>query len=695
MSLHKQLVQIAIIAVCGAVTMFLLAWWLDGFTVSSIGSAILMTGALLLVQSIYWWVFINFFTWLPVWLYPIVSFLLSGLSVYIAGEFVPGITVDSIWTGLWISFWFTAVSAVVGAALSLDMDSKFDRNVTRKLVERRGKPVETDVPGFIFLEIDGLSEKLFRKALAEGYMPTLKSWIDRGTHTITGWETDFSAQTGSMQPGILLGNNEGIPAYRWWDRSQGKMVMSGDPRDLVSLEGQLSRGNGLLSDGGASRGNMYSGDATESLMTYSTMMQRSRQRSPGFYAYLISPFVIGRLLTRYFMDVFREWWEASAQRRRQDKYRVSARNIPYAFFRALLGPLLQDLITYTVISDMVRGVPAVYALYPAYDDVAHFAGMQTEDAFKVLTETDHYFSRVEKALEFAPRPYHLIVLSDHGQSEGPTFEAAHGMDLKKLVETLVSGEQVFGAMDTNEMWDNVNGFLTESVNADSRTAKVLRSALRSKTREDGTVNVGPEEKSDEQKQAQESNIIVMGSGSTGLINFRNAPQRMTYEQIQASYPDLILGLVSHPGIGWVLVRSSENGDMVIGRKGIYFLDKDEFEGENPLADYSPNAPRLLKRETSFEHCPDLLVNTKYDPVTEELCGFENQASHHGGLGGPQNHAFILHPVELKAPDEPIVGAQEVHRTLHGWRNDSVGGTLTPARTLVTDAPVETPTVGVQ
>lgn len=673
MELRKQIIQIAIIAFSGVVTLFLLAWWLPGLTVNSIGAALLMTGALILVQSVYWWVFINFFTWLPVWLYPIVSFVLTGFAVYYAGEFVPGITVDSAWTGLWISFWFTVVSAVVGAALSLDMDSKFDRNVTRKLVERRGKPIETDVPGYIFLEIDGLSEKLLHKALDEGYMPVLKSWIDRGTHTISGWETDFSAQTGSMQPGILLGNNEGIPAYRWWDRTQGRIVMSGDPRDLVVLEKHLSNGHGLLSDGGASRGNMYSGDASESLMTYSTMMQRTHQRSPGFYAYLISPFVIGRLLTRYFMDVGREWWEASAQRRRKDKYRVTARNIPYAFFRALLGPLLQDLITYTVISDMVRGVPAVYALYPGYDDVSHFAGMQTEDAFKVLTETDHYFSRVEKALEFAPRPYHLVVLSDHGQSEGPTFEAAYGMDLKKLVQSLVKGdEEVFASLETNEMWDNVNGFLTESVNADSRTASVARTMLRSKTREDGTVNVGPDKVSEEQKQAQTANIIVMGSGCTGLINFRYATQRLSYERIQGTYPDLIPGLVTHPGIGWVLVRSDENGDMVIGKKGIYFLDKNEFERENPLAIYSPNAVKLLQRESSFEHCPDILVNTTYDPVTEELCGFENQASHHGGLGGPQNHAFILHPVELKAPDEPIVGAQEVYRVLRGWRDTTEG-----------------------
>jgi hypothetical protein len=299
--------------------------------------------------------------------------------------------------------------------------------------------------------------------------------------------------------------------------------------------------------------------------------------------------------------------------------------------------------------------------------------MQTEDAFEALGETDHYFARIEKALEYAPRPYHIIVLSDHGQSEGPTFKTAHGMDLEELVKALISRDDaVFAALNTNEMWDNLNAFLTESVNGNTRTASVVRTAMRSRTQEDGTVMVGPDNKPNEQQQAQASSIVVLGSGCTGLIYFRDAQKRLTYEEIQERYPDLILGLAKHPGIGWVLVRSAENGDMIIGRKGIYFLDKDQVEGENPMAVYGPNAVRALKRETSFEHCPDLLVNTLYDPVTEELAGFEDQASHHGGIGGPQNHAFILHPLSLAAPAEPIVGAEEVHDLLRGWRDATLG-----------------------
>ena len=293
-------------------------------------------------------------------------------------------------------------------------------------------PSKTDVPGFLFLEIDGLSETLFRKALDEGHMPLLKQWIDKGTHQIVGWETDFSAQTGAMQSGILLGNNTDVPAYRWWDREQKRIVMSGMPKDAMAIEARLSRGNGLCSDGGSSRGNMFSGDAKESMLTFSTLRNPERRGGPGFYFFLFNPYVIARIITRFITMVIKEWWQAWEQRRRKDKYQAPARNLVYGFMRGALGPILHDLVTYTVISDILRGLPAIYALYSAYDDLAHFAGITAPECFEELTETDHYFARLEAALKNAPRPYHVIILSDHGQTIGPRFEAAYGTSLEDI-----------------------------------------------------------------------------------------------------------------------------------------------------------------------------------------------------------------------------------------------------------------------
>lgn len=669
---RARIVQFVSMLIIQALVLWILSLIFQDVRIHSFLAALAIALIYSIAQALFWIVFIQFFAWLPVILYPILTFLLSGITVMVVSQFIPDVEIQSIWTALWLVVVMTILNAILAALFSLDEDSSFDRNVTRKMVQRRGHVAKTDVPGFLFLEIDGLSEKIFRRALDEGHMPTLKKMLDNGSHEILGWHTDYTAQTGSMQPGILQGSNQDVPAYRWWDREQERIVMSGNPRDLIGLEARLSNQHGLLSDGGASRGNMFSGDATESLFTFSTLLNRKRGSGPGFYLYLFNPFIATRLIARFFIESVTEWWQAWEQKRRQDKYIVSARNIPYAFFRAFMGGLLQDLTTYTVISDVLRGMPAIYALYAGYDDLGHFAGMETPEAFEMLGHTDHYFARIERALQDAPRPYHIIVLSDHGQSTGPTFKAAHGTSLEELVKGLMKGdEKVFASLDTNEAWDNLNAFLSESVSANTRTAGLMRTMLKSK-QEDGTVMVGPDR--DAQKaqtdlvNSRKSNLVVLGSGCTGLIYFTDSKKRLTYEEIQERYPDLVFGLINHPGIGFVVMQSEKDGTIAARQGGVNFVDLGTAEGKDPLAIYGRYAAALVKRESSFKDCPDILVNTLLDPQTDELCGFENQVSHHGGLGGPQNHAFIFHPKSLTYNGPEIVGAENVYKVLRGWRD---------------------------
>ncbi len=664
---RRRIVQIITILVVQALTLMVLQAFLPGIQIDSFWSALGAALAYSFAQVIFWVLFIEFFARLPVILYPILTFVLSAIAVLVAGNLVPGMNIDGIGTSIWVIIVMTLINAVLGAFLSIDEASVFDRNVTGRMVRKFGKPTKTDIPGFLFLEIDGLGEALLRRAIDEGYMPTLKRWLDEGTHRLTGWETDFTSQTGAMQTGILLGNNDDVPAYRWWNRATQRIVMSGDPRDAVELEASLATGHGLLAKDGASRGNMFSGEAAESLLTMSTVLNREHGRGPGFYFYLFSPYVVVRLVSRFVIEILKEWLEHWQQKRRKDKYIVSARNIFYALLRGFMGPLMQDLATYTVISDVLRGVPAIYALYAGYDDLSHFAGMQSPESFRALHETDRYFARIERALADAPRPYHLVVLSDHGQSLGPTFESAYGVKLEALVDGLMAGTgDVYIAQGTDETWNKLQVVLTESIQEDTRTASVLRRMFRSRTK-DELVQVAPESENNE--SAREKKAVVLSSGCAGLIYFTGVDERMTYEQIQATYPDLLLGLVKHPGIGFALVKSEENGPMVLGKHGIYFLIDDKIEGEDPLKPFGPNAARHLKRQTGFSNCPDILLNTTYDPQTQELPGFENQVSHHGGLGGPQCHAFVLHPVNLPVGDEPIITAVGLHKVLRGWRDN--------------------------
>jgi hypothetical protein len=75
---------------------------------------------------------------------------------------------------------------------------------------------------------------------------------------------------------------------------------------------------------------------------------------------------------------------------------------------------------------------------------------------------------------------------------------------------------------------------------------------------------------------------------------------------------------------------------------------------------------------------------------DEGCAFEQLISFHGGLGGPQTRAFILHPERLALLGEPIVGVAAVHAPLSGWRRLLKGGDEPPVGAQATAATTSRP-----
>ncbi len=158
----------------------------------------------------------------------------------------------------------------------------------------------------------------------------------------------------------------------------------------------------------------------------------------------------------------------------------------------------------------------------------------------------------------------------------------------------------------------------------------------------------------------------MVSGPLGLIYLPRSPERLTLEQISDAHPALLDTLAAHPGIGFAMVRSRERGAVALGATGRRWLADDAVEGEDPLADFGPHVADHLRRHDSFPHCPDILVNSMYDPVADEVAPFEEFMGSHGGLGGPQMHPFAVVPTEWPEPAAPIVGVEAMHEALRDW-----------------------------
>jgi len=561
------------------------------------------------------------------------------------------LTVDGFGWALLTSLVVAAVSVVLAVILGTDDMSSI--RIAQRIARRQGIIARTDVPGIVFLEIDGLALPVLQRAMRDGNAPTMARWLADDTHVLSEWETDLSSQTGASQAGILLGSNEDIPAFRWVEKETATLMTCSAPQDCAEIERRRSSGIGLLVDGGASRGNLLSGDAEDVILTVSRM-EAEKKSNPGYRAFLANADNATRTFVLFLWEVILEWTAAARAIRRDVRPRGHRGGI-YPLMRGALCVFVRDMITSGVLTDMMRGRPAVYATFSSYDEVAHHSGLERADTLEALRKLDGQFAQIERARRYASRPYEIVVLSDHGQTQGATFKQRNGYGLDELVERSLTGGDVAGIAGGDEQNSMVGLAVGEATGKQAKRPK---------------------------NDVSDRDVVVLGSGNLGLIYLMEERRRLTLEEIEARHPQLLSALRSHPHVGWLLVRSSEHGPVVLGARGMHHLADGRVDGDDPLAAFSPNAPQHLLRTDGFDHVADIMVGSFYDADLDEGCAFEELICFHGGIGGLQTRPFILHPTQLGVPAGPILGAATVHGILSGWRAllqaDATGAAQAPA-----------------
>jgi uncharacterized membrane protein YvlD (DUF360 family) len=602
-----------------------------------------------ILNALLWPLMVRFLLPLGVLTLGLGPLLLNGVIVLWAADNDENV-VDSIFSAILIALGVTVINTFLTTILALnDVDFYYRRGMRRRAKRLRGKNAKnTDVPGVIFLEVDGLSHDVLRRAIRDGNAATAGSWHRNG-HRLMSWECDWSSQTSGCQAGLLHGNNHDIPGFRWWEKERSAPMVSNHPVDAMALERRLSDGNGLLAFGGASRANLLSGDAPHTLLTMSTVLKKRGKTGQDYWAYFANPHSVTRTLMLAIVDIGVELWTSTQQRRRDVWPRVR-RTVGYAFARAYTTVVQRDLQASAVVFDILLGRPVVYTTFLGYDEVAHHSGLERMSAIWVLRGVDRQFARIQRAVQDAPRPYHFVVLSDHGQTQGAPFRQRYGKTLEDLVRELTSATSLESQKQGTEGPGFLQASLTEVAKGHGPQAWIARHLSRQEADRSGR----PPE------------VVVMASGCLGLISFPRAPGRLTLEHIEAVYPRLMEGLRHHPGIGFLLVRSARFGALAIGPEGINYIDEERVEGLDPLAPFGPNAAAKVRRTDRFEHCPDIVLNSTYWEGEEEVAAFEELVGSHGGMGGGQSLPFVLYPGDWSAPAQPIVGAEAMHRQLRRW-----------------------------
>lgn len=533
-----------------------------------------------------------------------------------------------------------AVTTILSSLITIDDDSSYYRAVLRDAEKKRKTEIK-DYPGLIIVEIDGLAYEVLCEAIERGDMPTVKKMIDSNDYNLRMWETDLSSQTGASQAGILHGNNEGIVAFRWIEKSNGNQMMqcSGITK-VPELEKRISDGNGLLVDNGASRSNLFSGDTDNVIFTFSKIMDFKKLYNKAWYSVFSNPSNFARIIALFLADIVREIRSQIMHSVKNINPRIK-RGIAYIPTRAATNVFMREINTATLIGDMMVGdVDVAYSTYLGYDEIAHHSGVRDDDAWLALRGMDKQIKHLVDANKYCPRNYQFVIQSDHGQTNGATFTQRYGETFEDFVKSLLPEDMsVFAKMNSNE--DHFAGDYTPF------------------SRKDKKIN----QEKEEEQELSDSEVIVLASGNLAMIYLTQWDYRLTYEELNNYFPELIPGLINNEYIGFILVKSQEHGDLAIGKNGTYFLDSGEIEGENPLEGFGDNIVRHLKRTSSFEHTPDILVNSFYDKEADEVCAFEELVGSHGGAGGDQSKPFILYPSSWNVGDEEIIGAENIYKLL--------------------------------
>ena len=481
-------------------------------------------------------------------------------------------------------------------------------------------------------------------------------------------------------------------------------MVANHPEDAAEVATRISNGEGLLSNDGASVGNLFSGDAARSYITMATIKDKGQGlgKSQTFFSFFASPYNYLHTIVLTVAEIAKEYVQARRQNRAGIVPRMH-RGMPYPVARAATNVALRHLSTSLVIEEMYRGTPVVYVDYTDYDEIAHHSGPERSETFDALDGVDTAIATLEKASAAAPRPYRFVVVSDHGQTLGSTFLQRYGKTLADVIHELMGGEsKVQEATARVEEWGQTNAMLSEMTQVKGVTGGIARTALRSQT-EDGVVELGPSGDetapgatgSEGEAAAERPDLIAIASGNFGLVYFPRMPGRVTLEQLAAAYPGLVEALAGHPGIGAMLIRSEAHGSIVVGREGINFLAEDRVEGVDPVAQYGGRAREAFIRLDGMDYVPDLSVISLYDPEFDEVAAFEELIGSHGGLGGPQTLPIIMYPADWKL-DEDLVGAPAVYRQIRRWAERHLDhrfgkdGTAAPLLDPSAEPPAETP-----
>jgi hypothetical protein len=524
------------------------------------------------------------------------------------------------------------------------------------------------------LQIDALAYSDLRRALELGLCPTISRLLREG-FALRRWFCGLPSATPYCQAGMFHGENDGIPAFRFYDKTARKVITCNAPHGVQYIRDRIHSPGALA--GGSSYVNLLDGDAQTVAFTVATREKMSVYRRLGGtrmgLLILLHPIRMARMVFQGAFEWLLEEWERA---RGELAGRATHSEGIFPFIRILSNVVVRELQTMGILLDVYLGVPVIYSTFMQYDELAHHFGPSSKQALVDLRRTDARIAEIWRMAQLAGgRGYDLVILSDHGMTPALSYRVQFGESLGTTVQKILDETRATGgttpralasyAEDTE--YSDIGPEVVEAV-AQLTPASFGRSSIRRfrdwlRSRYGLREIIFPEK----YRVDRTNDVVVTYSSCLALVYFANTEQRLTAEQISADprWSQLRDKLIAHPGIGLVATLSA-NGVHLASRYGRAILNDGEVEvlsGENPLEVFGTE-PYVLRAVESLVRQPnagDCVLFGAYDGY--DIVSFDDQVGAHGSAGGDQVYPFIISPERLGLASETLENARDIHRTV--------------------------------
>ena len=545
------------------------------------------------------------------------------------------------------------------------------------------------------LQIDALAYSDLRRAMELGLCPTISRLMREG-FALRRWFCGLPSATPYCQAGMFHGQNDGIPAFRFYDKAARRVITCNAPhgvqyiRDRIHVPGALA--------GGSSYVNLLDGDAQTVAFTVATRERMSVYRRLGgtrmALLILLHPIRMARMVFQGAFEWLLEEWERT---RAQLARRATHSEGIFPFIRILSNVVVRELQTMAILLDVYLGVPIIYSTFMQYDELAHHFGPSSKQALADLRRTDARIAEIWRMAQLAGgRGYDLVILSDHGMTPALSYRVQYGESLGTTVQRILDEtpardapapkSHASYAEDTEyadmgpEVVEAVAQLTPARFGFRSRILR-FRDWLRSRY---GLREIIFPEK---YRVDRTNDVVVTYSSCLALVYFAKTEQRLLHDEITRDprWSRLYERLVTHPGIGLVATLASD-GVHIAGRTGRAVLRDGVVEvtaGENPL-DVFGSEPYVLRAIESLVRQPnagDCVLFGAYDGY--DIVSFDDQVGAHGSAGGDQVYPFLISPERLALNSETLEDARDIHRTILARYAAANAPNATPAAARLT------------